>query len=516
MGLFTGLATLYSRLPPRPRLFGRGGSVPPGKPMDIVLLPLGGGDVFTVGDAAEGVAVFGGVGSGKSSGAGAAFASAFLSSGMGGLVLTAKPEERAEWERYARDTARSGDVIIVSPSSKNAFNFLDYEYSRAGAGAGLVENIVQLLMLALEVAGQRQDGGSDPYWKRSTTQLLPGTPCSLPDSRTDASGLAEILAIIRSAPKSVDEVRAPDSKWLEESACFAALLKAGKRVTTESERLDYDGMEAYFLAEFPDLAPKTRSIIVQGFTALVDPFTRSPLRELFCDATTFTPEDAQRGKVIILDLPVKEWGDVGRIAQVLFKTCFQKAIERRDVNTSPVPVFLYADEAQLFLTSYDELFLQTARSSRACTVFISQNLPNYYSALGGAKGEHAANSILGNLSTHIYHANGDSFTNEYAAKRIAQTWQMRQGSNRGASSNMTQSGRDPTDTVTSINYSDNQGSSLSEQLSFQVLPQEFTMLRTGGPRNHFEVDAILFKPGRVFRTTGTNYCRVTFLPTLKA
>src|SRR5580658_1454862 len=101
MGLFTGLATLYSRLPPRLGFFGRGGSVPPCNPLDFVLLPLGGGDVFTVGDPCEGVAAFGGVGSGKSSGSGAALARAFLSSGFGGLVLTAKPGERAEWERYA-------------------------------------------------------------------------------------------------------------------------------------------------------------------------------------------------------------------------------------------------------------------------------------------------------------------------------------------------------------------------------------------------------------------------------
>jgi hypothetical protein len=55
------------------------------------------------------------------------------------------------------------------------------------------------------------------------------------------------------------------------------------------------------LLRFIDLAPKTRSIIVQSLTSLLDPFMRSPLRELFCTDTTFTPEDAQRGKIILLD-----------------------------------------------------------------------------------------------------------------------------------------------------------------------------------------------------------------------
>jgi hypothetical protein len=492
--------------------FGRGGPRSSlSNPLDCPLVPLGRVDAFTVRDACEGTAIFGAVGSGKTSGSGAALARACFSAGFGSLILTAKPEERALFEGYARDTGRSDDVIIVSPKTSHRFNFLDYEFTRAGAGAGLVENVVQLFMLALEVAGERQDGGSDQYWKRSTTQLLRNA-VHLAGLATGGIRLADILAIIRSAPKSIEDVRSEESSWRCESFCFQQLLVASKTLITESQRLDYDAMEAYWLSEFPDLAQKTRSIIVQSFVSLVDPFTRSPLRELFCTETTFTPEDAQKGKIIILDLPVKEWGDVGRIAQVLFKVCFQKATERRNIEKSPIPVLLFADEAQLFLTSYDELFLQTARSSRAITVYLSQNLPNYYSALGGhQKAEHQANSILGNLSTHIYHANGDANTNEYAAKRIAQVWQMRRGANTGHSSNTSQTGGSLNqDTTTNVNYSDNTGTSMSEQLAYQVLPQEFTTYRQGGPANNFEVDALVFKPGRTFRATGTNYTRVTF------
>jgi hypothetical protein len=53
-------------------------------------------------------------------------------------------------------------------------------------------------------------------------------------------------------------------------------------------------------------------------------------------------------------------------------------------------------------------------------------------------------------------------------------------------------------------------SGVSEQLGYQVLPVAFTQLRQGGPANGFEVDAILFKPGRLWRASGTNYLSVTF------
>ncbi len=52
---------------------------------------------WTLKDAFEGVQVFGGTGSGKSSGSGKALALAFLEANLGGLVLTAKTDERLAW-----------------------------------------------------------------------------------------------------------------------------------------------------------------------------------------------------------------------------------------------------------------------------------------------------------------------------------------------------------------------------------------------------------------------------------
>src|SRR5688572_25787525 len=123
-------------------------------PLDTPLCLFSAEDAFTLRDACEGVQVFGGTGSGKSSGSGRTLAHAFLRAGFGGLVLTAKPDERALWEGYCRDTGREHDLCILGPGAPHRFNFLDYEFSRPGAGAGLTENIVQLFMLALEAGGR--------------------------------------------------------------------------------------------------------------------------------------------------------------------------------------------------------------------------------------------------------------------------------------------------------------------------------------------------------------------------
>lgn len=49
-------------------------------------------------DATEGVQVFGGAGSGKTSCTGYTLGRAYLQAQVGGLILCAKPEERVMWE----------------------------------------------------------------------------------------------------------------------------------------------------------------------------------------------------------------------------------------------------------------------------------------------------------------------------------------------------------------------------------------------------------------------------------
>ena len=94
----------------------------------------------------------------------------------------------------------------------------------------------------------------------------------------------------------------------------------------------------------------------------------------------FRPEDTFKGKIIVLNLPVKEYNELGQFAQVLFKFIWQRAVERRlppGINRQAAeqtirPVFLWADESQFFVNSYDALFQSTARASRACTVYLTK------------------------------------------------------------------------------------------------------------------------------------------------
>jgi type IV secretory pathway TraG/TraD family ATPase VirD4 len=272
------------------------------------------------------------------------------------------------------------------------------------------------------------------------------------------------------------------------------LLEVAEDKAKEKDReSDLDLTRDYWLREFPSLAEETRSVIVSTFTSMADCFLRGMLRKLFCTRLDFKPEDTFDGKIIILNLPVKEHNELGQFAQVLFKYVWQRAVERRipplitpeEAEQTIRPVFLWADESQFFANSYDALFQSTARSSRACTVYLTQNLPSYFAAFGGANSRAEVEAFIGNLQTKIFHANGDPTTNNWAADSVGKTRQMRYS---GSLSEQLSRGQG--------NPGVNQSAGGSEIVEYLVQPQEFTMLRTGGEESEMQVDGIIFQGGR--------------------
>lgn len=463
-------------------------------------------DTWTLGSALEGVLIQGATGSGKSSGSARALARAMLRMGFGGLVLTAKADERGMWESYAKATGRLSDLVIFRPDMPWRFNFIDYELKRGGAGAGHTENIVNLLSNVLEVAERNQQSGGgredEGFWKRALRQLVR----NLVDLLTLSTGrvsVPDLHALLISAPTSQDEMRS--QAWRERSFCFHCLKAGDEKPKTTRQEHDFGLCAEYFLVEYPNLSEKTRSVIVATFTSLVDVLNRGVLRELFCTETNLTPEAADDDKIIVIDMPVKEYGEVGLFAQVLWKYAFQRRVERRAVSDATRPLLLWADEAQNFITSYDMQYQTTCRSARAATVYITQNVSNFYAALGnGDKGKAEADSLFANLNTKIFHANSDPVTNEWAASLIGRTRQCFMNSNHSRSDS------DWIAALAGLSPSGSTSAGMSESYEYEVQPSRFSRLRTGGPQNRWKVDGLVFQNGRIFRETGRTWLPITF------
>lgn len=467
---------------------------------------------WTIRNAVEGVQIFGGIGSGKTSGSGRTIALKYLSAGFGGLVLTVKPDEKELWQRYCEQTGRTKDLIIVEPGQRNYFNFLEYE-SRDGA---TTENIVQVLKTVIRANQDKSGGGSDdPFWENALDMLLFNVIdlCQLAYGNVSVQRMYDIVQTIPRPESTDNETTTAYIQAFEEAKrnvlqiveawekdeprgfmkfCKTELERDDKICEFVAEARTLRMVDEFFGETYFNLSEKTRSIIDFSFSGFLHKLLRDPLYTLFCNsASNFAPEQCMDGKIILLNLPVKKYQKAGRDCQIMFKYIWQRAMEKRNIDENDRPVFLWADEAQNFLHEHDADYQATARSSRIATVYISQNLPNYHANMGGAKSKEKVNSFLGTLATKIFHANADVETNRYASELIGD------GQFEETSRTATAAGQ----------FSASRTKSL--KIDRVVRPEDMVRLKTGGDLNNHKVEGYMHIQGNPI-INGCNHAKISF------
>jgi type IV secretory pathway TraG/TraD family ATPase VirD4 len=466
--------------------------------------------LFTVRDATEGVHIFGGKGSGKTSGSLATLAKAYLRAGMGGLVLTSTPEDAALWQKYAHETRRTADLKVLTARKEPfpaRFNFLEAEAKREATGAS-VENVVELLMTMIEFTGGGSGRATDqPYWELATRDLLRNA-VTLNLHTSDQLRVAELKDIVTSplCPQGHSDDMEVRAWHATPAGQRLALLQAkAENESSEGRRADLLDTLYYWTVLFPNLPEETRRTITTYFTGLMAVFLRHPFRELFCSETTLHPRQTwEEGAVIVLDLPVLEYHESGKLAQAVFKYMFQREAQGHDVKRFPRPVFLFEDEKQLFLTRHDFLFDSISRSFRVCSVAATQSISQYHAVLSRHGGEAQAESFLGNYQTQIFHANTSAKTNLWASETIGRTQTFR--------GSMT---LDAKQRSASLFGGSGGSQSMHEQYDFHVQPSEFIGLARGGAEYDRRVEAFALKAGKPFQTNNKhkekNHLKTVFL-----
>lgn len=480
---------------------------------------------FSIRDAAEGILITGGIGSGKTSGSGRTLALKYLSHGFGGLVLCAKEEEVDIWKNYARITGRTNDLVIIEPGSPNYFNFLEYESSQKDSGSSITANIVDVLKTVLdaseEKAGQKTN---DSFWVDAMDMLIFNT-VDLISLAYGKVSIEKIYNIVLTAPKKEEmgKEKTEEQQEIEDQRAFnkayyiaqAKILKqiddweSGfsdesmllmKKENAYEELLFKDCPEVrlfkmvddFFTDSLCSISEKTRSTIDFSLNGFLFRLLKEPIFSLFCDRpSNVVPEDCLNGKIIILNLPVKKYHKVGRDSQIFFKYIWQRAMERKRAVGQDRPVFLWSDECQHFLHAYDSLYQATARSSKILTVYISQNLPNFYAFMGGEQSQYKVKSFLGTLSTKIFHANADIETNSFASALIGQDYveKLQKG--------------------VSIGEKPSQSENTQFDLEALVRPEAFCSLKTGSKRNNHVVECILHTQGNTV-SNNHNHIKLRF------
>ncbi len=152
-----------------------------------------------------------------------------------------------------------------------------------------------------------------------------------------------------------------------DSFMFQTLARARREPVVPLRDDDFDKTARYWRYEFAQLDPKTEEISRSRYPPRSTASIAGVLFHAFCTETTLVPELTFHGAIIIMDMSALTWNEDGIIAQQLFKFMWQRAVLARNKlprKHADRPVFLWADEAQYFVNSFDSDFQSTCRSAK--------------------------------------------------------------------------------------------------------------------------------------------------------
>ena len=472
-------------------------------------------------DSLEGTLITGATGSGKTSAIGKYVGQAMLNKGFGMVIFCAKKEERERWEAYIEDCGRTEDKIVFNKASGLKFNFLKYELDRDGDGSGDVLNALNILMNLNEQSRIYQSGNSgnkdERFWDESLRRLISRTIALLRLAGEEVSiynmrkivvncfrdedskryfNLTKLAFSNEQIDKRVKDQAFQDLTEWKSSNYFVEVIDmiiSGPYYGSEETDVILD----YWLKEFANISDKTASIIIESYMGCVEAFIGNGiLKDQFSQGLSkeLAPESIIKGKkILIIDFPVKEFGLSAIYAATIYKTAFQNACERRNLTdeTDPKPIGLFIDEYQSFCNPVsDSLFQATARSSWVACVYITQNINNLFFVMGDSQPQARAYSLLGNLNLKYFANNADITTNEWASNLIGKHWIDVYSSSYNKDSDLTKS--------------------KSMQFHYKVTPDHFTTLKTGRKENGHKVQALVFKPGKLWDDKDSNFAIVEF------
>lgn len=433
-------------------------------------------DTWTLADAFQGVCIFGENGSGKTSGSGALLARKYLAAGFGGLCLCFKTDESDLWRKYLKEAGREADGRFFSVDGPHRYNFLDWEAK--ASGIDFVENLVTLLIDVASIQKRAESTGAEAHFWLPQKKKLLRNAITLLQMSGEPVKLRTLYRMMVDSARDMDQ--ANSKQWQDNSLVFN-LLRAAEHSPSRDE---FELISEYWLNERPSLNAKTRDCIDADFTGMFDPLTRGKIGELFGTVTNLTPDDILSGHVVVIDIPVAKYREVGQYAALIWAQLFQRAVDRRKYEApNDRPVFLWEDEAHYFTIEQDALFQTTARSKGISVVRLTQNLPNFLDAYG-ATGKHKVDTLLGNHATKIFHRQGDPTTNEWASKVIAKDIAYKHSLSSSGSIQSSQGF--------------NSSASVSEVVEDCCPTYEFIGLKNGGKRNGNVVEGILFQSGRLW------------------
>ena len=400
-------------------------------------------------DAAKNIAIYGGIGSGKTTRAINRYASQSLRQNCGMLAFDVKGDYFQTLEALARGSRRKMTTIGVGALPMNLLEGLTPEVAAS------------FLKSALILAA----GSGDKFWIETATEL----------SRN-------VLGVLSFFPEhySLNGIY----RWLFDPDFHEEMVHAVERralqlndahMKDELRRLKaYFDYEATIFDKFDD---KVKSNVLAQASEILSPFAQPELVDAFC---TQSPECVQMeglldGAVFLVNLPLAEFGLGAKTAYTFVKLRFFNLMQARrrrpEWNQDRTIVFLcdeYQEIVSCSKTGLSDLnFWDKSRSSGCVGIISAQGVSSFYAAIG----EHdLANALLQNFRQTICFRTEDDATINRITRLLGQIEVERESESR-QTSRSTSAGLNG-----GASRSSSRTSSLSRALQSVINPQVFRLL----------------------------------------
>jgi type IV secretory pathway TraG/TraD family ATPase VirD4 len=401
-------------------------------------------------DAAKNIAIYGGIGAGKTTRAINRYASQSLRQDTGMLAFDIKGDYCQTLETLARSAGRTITIIGVDARPLNLLEGLTPEVAAS------------FLKSALILAS----GSGDKFWVETATEFsrnVLGVLSFFPEHYS-LNGLYRWLF---------------DPDWHEEMT--HRIERRIQQLNDASMKDELRRLKAYFDYEpgiFEKFDDKVRSNVLAQASEILSPFAQPELVDAFCTQSPdcVRMESLLDGAVFLVNLPLVEFGLGAKTAYTFVKLRFFNLMQARrrrpEWNQERTIIFLcdeYQEVVSCSKTGLSDLnFWDKSRSSGCVGIISAQGVSSFYAAIG----EHdLANALLQNFRQTICFRTEDEATINRVTRLLGQIEVDRESLSRQRSRS-TRSGMNWGGTSTSVS----RGSSVAPTLQHVINAQLFRLL----------------------------------------
>ena len=315
---------------------------------------------------------------------------------LGGLVLDPNGDFHNKIVKLCAKHGRSGDLIVLSPTSPYYWNPLDTNEDARELASRFVS-----IMKALG----ENDKNTSFFFSQSET-LLEHTLTLLRNS-TVAGGHHQ-------PPTFHQLYRAVnDEEYLGE---LLGGITWPDEDTNESDPLSR--CRSYFTGPYRQVAEERRGDIAATLNNMLDPLCGQTVSQYISKpgGVRVSVRDASHeSKVLYLQLPIGEAPKAARVLATLLKLSFYGQVRQKEKESSQYS-FLFSDEFQEFYTGDPEIgdtaFFRLSRQRSHINIVATQNISNLRLADSNTD---SVDSFLSLNKTKVFLQNGHSKTNELAS-----------------------------------------------------------------------------------------------------